>query len=137
MDNMARNYNLEETCEERIFREVNSSHCGGGRYRHRVDNSCRQAHCIANCRIKRECPLGAFTAALASWWKEHYIQGEWRLEFFLGGYGVYPSRFNGWDPIDSPGDMAANREGRRLATCINISCENACKDQMGKGYPLD
>ncbi len=91
------------------------------------DPSKREAHCEVNCRITRECPGGAATAAVASWWKENVMQSNWNPgQTGPSGRPWYDPR--GWNPHDSPGDDAANRKGRDAATkCPKKSCEELCK----------
>ena len=76
-----------------------------------TDGSAREAHCIAHCRITRECPGGAATSWLGGFGKEILDEiKQW------GGNG------DGYDP----GDMGANAKGRQCAK-KNRSCEEQCK----------
>jgi len=93
-------------CAEKIAHEVGSDYCGANalKQNHDLDPDCRVAHCIATCRMARECPGGGATAIAAGWWRE----------------------MTHWSP-DSPGDLFANREGFRISRG-NESCEKACVD---------
>lgn len=95
-------------CAERIAGQLGRVSPFGKR-----DPSSRWNHCVANCRITRECPGGVLTASIASLW--HELNG---AEF-------------------DPGDMAANRVGRRLAGCKQLGCEELCNAAFANGelYP--
>jgi RHS repeat-associated protein len=85
-------------CVVKINREVIAGYCGNGKNA-ATDPSCREAHCIANCRISRECAGGAGQAAAASYAKEVW---DW-------------TKKKTWDPDSegySGGDQAANKKGR-------------------------
>jgi len=96
---------MDETpagCAKIIARQVGREYCNGPKQAP-DDRDCREAHCIASCRIKRECPMGAATAFAAGWQRE----------------------IAHWHP-DSPGDLAANKKGRDAASG-DCPCEEACK----------
>ena len=103
---------LPDDCAERIAQEVNSHNPHGDR-----DPSRRWTHCVASCRISRECAGGRFTAWIAGdWWRDPWWQTE----------------AQGSDP----GDRAANRIGRG-ACKKEKSCEESCNDALNSGslYP--
>ncbi len=77
-----------------------------------TDRSAREAHCIAHCRITRECPGGGGLSFLGGLGKEVWDQ----FKKWGGGGG---------DGYDS-GDMAANAQGRQCAK-RKKSCEEECK----------
>jgi hypothetical protein len=95
-------------CAERIARELGLVSPFGT-----SDPSSRWNHCVASCRISRECPGGKATAFLAGWW--HEVNG----------------------PFYDTDDMAANLVGRNLAGCKKETCEELCNEafQSGKLYP--
>jgi hypothetical protein len=97
-------------CAEKIAHEVGSDYCGANapKQDHDLDPDCRVAHCIATCRMARECPGGGATAIAAGWWRE----------------------MTNWHE-DSPGDLFANREGFRISRGIE-SCEKACEALTGE-----
>ncbi len=95
-----------EGCAWAIFDEVEDKYCTTEAKEKYLDGSCRLAHCIANCRITRECFMGRLAAWFGSWYKEH----------FMGFY----------DPNDSPGDNIANARGRSLACKKGKTCEELC-----------
>jgi RHS repeat-associated protein len=103
-------------CVVRINREVIAGHCGNGKNAN-DDPSCREAHCIANCRIARECTFGAGQAAGASYAKEVWDWGKKKT----------------WDPNSegySGGDQAANKKGRVCGKSPYTKawdCEELCK----------
>jgi RHS repeat-associated protein len=103
-----------ETCPGRIKREVDAEYCSKDAPMQASDDSSRrEAHCIANCRISRECAGGSVTAAAASKWKE--LTDTWD-----------PTSGTGWDA----GDEAANRKGRLCGTSAYgkaWTCEELCK----------
>jgi RHS repeat-associated protein len=112
-----------ETCVQRIAREVERDYCakpgtpGGNSRRGPGDRSCREAHCITNCRISRECFGGAATAAAASVAKEVYDEVK---------QNVWDRSSAGWDP----GDMTANKKGRVCGTspfAKRWDCEELCR----------
>jgi hypothetical protein len=92
-------------CAERIRWEV-APYCGGN-LQAPDDPSCREAHCIASCRIARECPGGAAASEAAGIWRE----------FTMGG---------GWS-WDSWGDSWANQRGICKAFFPGKKCEDRCK----------
>jgi RHS repeat-associated protein len=102
-------------CPGRIRDEVWREH---GITRGADDPSARLAHCIAHCRIARECPASAATSRLGGSWKE-ISDGLKRLR---GGGG------DGYDP----GDVRANRYGRRCARSPG-TCEEQCQDLLASG----
>lgn len=120
-------------CPNKIYHEVErmDDPPGDG------EGRCRYKHCVANCRISRECTGGETMAWLGSFIKEHIRQGHWDTS------GVIPIWRDGWDPTDSPGDDVANQKGRDLATsCPKKSCEAACQEaydagQLGNGGPYE
>ena len=65
------------------------------------DHSWREQHCETNCRISRECAGGKLTAWAASYWKEYTQDNK--------------DGTRGWNPSDSPDDMAANKKGRDVS----------------------
>lgn len=69
------------------------------------------AHCIANCRITRECPGGRFTAFVASEWKER-------------------ERDDSYDE----GDQPANRKGRCVGT--NPYTRLWTREELCRGTPV-
>jgi len=94
-------------CAERIAREV-------GQLPGRQDDpSSRYAHCLASCRISRECLGARFTAWLAGDW----FQDPWWLSENKGS---------------DPGDRKANKIGRDLSKC-NGECEDLCMDALKTG----
>jgi RHS repeat-associated protein len=84
-----------------------------------TDPSARLAHCIAHCRITRECAGGAATSWLGGFGKEVMDQ----FKKWGGGGG------DGFDP----GDMAANAKGRQCAKNKTRSCEDQCKEALNSG----
>jgi hypothetical protein len=95
---------------------VTAAHCGNGKNAN-DDPSCRVAHCVANCRITRECGrTGRAQAAAASYGKEVWDWGKKKT----------------WDPNSegySEGDQNANRTGRCVAReQPEKSCEVLCKN---------
>jgi RHS repeat-associated protein len=99
-------------CGNRIKEQVWDEY-GIGKPKHNpTDVSAREAHCIAHCRITRECPFGARLSWLGGFGKEVLDQ----LKKWGGGGG---------DGYDS-GDMAANAKGRQCAKKKG-SCEEECK----------
>jgi len=99
-------------CAERIAEEVEQ--LPGNRN----DPSSRYNHCLASCRISRECPGGRFTAWIAGDW----YQDPWFLTPQTGS---------------DPGDRAANRIGRNASCNKDKSCEDQCRDALNSGrfYP--
>jgi RHS repeat-associated protein len=95
---------ITETCPQRILREVSFDYCakpntpGGNSKRDEKDVSCREAHCVVNCRITRECLGGVLTAMV--------------LSVALEASNEISSRTirtrDGWDPRD----MGANQKGQ-------------------------
>ncbi len=83
------------------------------------DPSSRWNHCVASCRISRECPGGRFTAWIAGDW----YQDPWWLS----------EKYSNSDP----GDRAANQVGRDASKCKKKSCEESCNDAFNNGslYP--
>ena len=100
-------------CADRISREVARQSPFGTR-----DPSSRWNHCVASCRISRECPGGRFTA---------WIAGDW----YQDPWWQYPSQGS------DPGDRAANRVGRDASKCKKKSCEESCNEAFNSGrlYP--
>ena len=118
-------------CAKRISREVDKEYCAMGAKKRAADDfSCHEAHCITNCRIKRECLGGGITASAASLFKELFLQPKavkrW-YEIKSVGHALGRLPFSRWDPQDSPSDMKANKKGRGVADCENVSCEEGCK----------
>jgi RHS repeat-associated protein len=108
----ARGTGWQPPCEERIYFQVMAAHCGNGRNA-LDDPSCREAHCVVNCRMKRECPLGGISAPILSYAKEFWDELKfWTFDPSGEGY--------------SPGDQRANRRGRCVAGQPG-SCEALCK----------
>ena len=102
-------------CVGRVYFEVMPVWCqGGSMHDVTADPSCRRAHCIANCRLSRECPAGVGVALVMSWLKENFNMSTWR--------------FDQWDPGDSPGDAKANAMGRACSYKLWESCESLCRD---------
>jgi len=99
-------------CGNRIKEQVWAEY-GIGKPKHDpTDGSAREAHCIAHCRITRECPGGGALSFVGGLGKEVLDQ----LKKWGGGGG---------DGYDS-GDMAANAKGRQCAK-KKKSCEEECK----------
>jgi RHS repeat-associated protein len=82
------------------------------------DPNFHYGHCVANCRISRECAGGRLLGWGGGWIKELVDQPKkW-----------WSNQGAGFDG----GDMDANREGRRRARkCPDQSCEDACKGTGG------
>lgn len=101
-----------QDCASRIADEVGRQSPFGTR-----DPSSRWNHCVASCRISRECPGGRFTAWIAGDW---YQDPWWRTP----------------DQNSDPGDRAANQVGRD-ACKKKKSCEESCNDAFNNGslYP--
>lgn len=103
-------------CAFRVYKETMPVWCKGGLKDNVIaDRGCGRAHCIANCRISRECPQGLGVALLASWLKENFNPDTWKFDLWKG------------DP-DSIGDMKANALGRFCAPVLWMSCERLCKN---------
>lgn len=100
-------------CASRIADEVGRQSPFGTR-----DPSSRWNHCVASCRISRECPGGRFSAWIAGDW----YQDPW-----------WQSPSQGSDP----GDRAANQVGRSASCNKKKSCEESCNDAFNNGslYP--
>ena len=100
-------------CVRRVADKVYENYCANNNH-DPDDPSCREAHCITNCLVSRECPGGEWTATMASYWKEG--RDEWRQR-------RDPTSSEGW----SPGDQCANCEGRKRSRtpgdCI-LKCWN-------------
>jgi hypothetical protein len=110
------------SCGNRIKNEVWEKY--GKNRDNAVDPSAHLAHCIAHCRITRECPGGGLTSFFGGLGKELQDQ----LKKWNGGGG------DGFDW----GDMGANRTGRQCGkNDKNRSCEDQCQDQFNSGnlYP--
>jgi hypothetical protein len=107
-------------CGNRIKDEVWEEY---GKSRPPNDPSARLAHCIAHCRITRECPGGGVTSWIGGLAKE--VLDEIRKRTGGGGDGF------DW------GDIEANATGRQFARCKNKSCEEQCQEALGNGslYP--
>jgi RHS repeat-associated protein len=104
-------------CGIRIKNEV-WDEFGTGPGKHLGDDHLHYAHCVAHCRIQRECAGGRVTSWLGGLGKEILDQ----LKKGLG---------KGGDGFDM-GDMNANKEGRsRGRNCPKKSCEEACKGMEG------
>jgi RHS repeat-associated protein len=103
----------EVLCGNRIKNQVWNQYKPGGPNHRPDDQFYREAHCVAHCRIQRECFGGRITSWLGGLGKEIWDELEqW------GGVG------DGFDW----GDMEANRKGRRLGRkCPEKSCEELCK----------
>jgi len=100
-------------CGNRIKDEVWNDYGIGKPKWDPTDGSAREAHCIAHCRITRECPGGGATSWIGGFGKEVLDQ----FKKWTGGGG------DGYDP----GDMAANAKGRQCAKNKGKSCEEQCK----------
>ena len=97
------------------MRETRMAHCGNG-MNARDDPSCSVAHCVANCKITRECLIGRVQAVIASYVKESWDEVKRQT--------VQPTNV-GYDR----GDQEANRCGREFARKFpRRSCELLCKD---------
>jgi RHS repeat-associated protein len=117
-------------CARGISREVSREYCDNGPKQDPRDHSCREAHCITNCRITRECPGARLTAWAASWYKElsqPAIKQHWSE---VNRFSDIPLYLTGWDPGDSPGDMAANKIGRNVACRRQSRCEELCREAL-------
>jgi len=100
-------------CGNRIKNKVWKKFAPGGQLPP-GDPSFHYGHCVAHCRIQRECPGGRFTSWAGGLGKEIWdeIKQHWHKE------GA------GWDGDD----MDANRDGRKRGRhCKEKSCEEACK----------
>lgn len=99
-------------CAGRIAAEVGTQSPFGTQ-----DPSSRWNHCVASCRISRECSGGRFSA---------WIAGDW----FQDPWWRSPSQGS------DPGDRAANQVGRD-ACKKKKSCEESCNDAFNGGslYP--
>jgi uncharacterized protein RhaS with RHS repeats len=96
-------------CAERIANEV-------GRLPGKPnDPSSRYNHCLASCRISRECLGGRFSAWIAGDW----YQDPWWQDM---------ERHN-----SDPGDRMANKVGRDASKCKSKSCEAQCNDALKNG----
>lgn len=103
-----------DECAQRIYEEVRD-----GPRPDIEDPSNRYGHCLASCRITRECGAGRFVAWIAGdWWRD-----PWWKE----------------DPDgDAEGDRAANKVGRKAGTwACRKTCTEACMEAFKKGklYP--
>ena len=101
------------SCGIRIKNEVWEKFAPGGQPPP-WDASFHYGHCVAHCRIQRECIGGRFTSWAGGLAKEIWdeIQEHWS------------KKGAGWEG----GDMDANREGRKRGRhCKEKSCEEACK----------
>lgn len=103
------------TCVGQVAREVGAGYCGNGKNAN-DDPSCRVAHCMANCKITRECVAGRMQAAGMSYVKESW---DWVKK-------------KTWDPNSegySHGDQCANKYGRDQAQKQpDKTCEELCKN---------
>ncbi len=103
-------------CVQRVSQEVSARHCANNG--HAADDpSCREAHCIANCRTTRECAGGSATAAGASYAKKLWDEFKRR---------TYDTTSEGY----SRGDQAANKKGRICGTSPYgkaWTCEELCR----------
>jgi RHS repeat-associated protein len=100
------------SCGNRIKNEVWEKFAPGGQLPP-GDPSFQYGHCVAHCRIQRECLGGRFTSWIGGVGKE--ILDEFKQ---WGGQGA------GWEG----GDMDANRRGRKCGRHNkDKSCEEACK----------
>jgi RHS repeat-associated protein len=97
-------------CAIRIAREVGNHSPFGDK-----DPSSRWNHCVASCRISRECPGGRFTAWIAGDW----VRDPW------------------WEKGSSdPNDRAANKVGRRVSCRKETSCETMCDGELiARSFP--
>jgi RHS repeat-associated protein len=111
------------SCIRRISSEVERDYCarpgtpGGNSKRRPGDYSCRQAHCVTNCRITRECPGGSATAGAASYAKELWDEAKQQ---------TYDPKSEGY----SRGDQAANKRGRICGSSPytkGYDCEILCQ----------
>lgn len=109
-------WDLSIGCGLRIKDEVWKAY---GENRGGNDPSARLAHCIAHCRISRECFGGPATSWLGGLAKEI----EDAVTKLVMGKG------EGYDQ----GDMAANALGRKFAKCTNKSCEEQCQGALNDG----
>jgi len=101
-------------CGLRIKDEVWADYGTDGPKHDPNDRSYREAHCVAHCRIQRECPGGGFTSFIGGVAKE--VEDWAKLKIFGTGEGFDPQ------------DMAASRKGREMGrNCPEKSCEEACK----------
>ena len=92
-----------------------SNHCGNGK-NVKDDKSCRVAHCVANCKITRECIGGRTQAVFVSYGKEMWDEVKQH---------TYDPKSDGYDE----GDQEANRCGRDFARKLpERTCETLCKD---------
>jgi RHS repeat-associated protein len=101
------------SCGNRIKNEVWEKFAPGGQLPP-GDPSFHYGHCVAHCRIQRECLGGRFTSWAGGLGKEIWdeIQQHWH------------KKGAGWEG----GDMDANREGRKRGRhCKEKSCEEACE----------
>ena len=101
-----------EECGQRIFDELGKKSPFGTKH-----PSSRWNHCVASCRISRECIGGRFSA---------WIAGDW----YQDPWWKSPSQNS------DPGDRAANQVGRD-ACKKKKSCEESCNDAFNGGslYP--
>ena len=105
-------------CGNRIKDEVWAEYGIGAPKHDPNDRSARVAHCVAHCRIKRECPGGGGESWLGGFGKEVIDQ----IKKWVG---------KGGDGYDS-GDMNANALGRRCGKKQG-SCEEQCQDAYKNG----
>ncbi len=90
-----------------------------GANRPTTDPSARKAHCIAYCRISRECPGGDITSWIGGFAKE--IQDLIKQSLGNGGEGY------------NQGDMNANAIGRGCAKKKKKTCESLCTEAFNNG----
>jgi hypothetical protein len=104
------------SCAENIADELRGTSPFG-----EADPSARWEHCVASCRISRECPGGRLLA---------WIAGDWAQDpWFLNPPPATTS---------DPGDRAANLVGRRASCTKNKTCEEQCTKAFNEGklYPV-
>ena len=110
-------------CSSKVYEESWEKY--GGKYREENrDSSNRLGHCVASCRIARECRGGSVTSYLMGLGKE-------TLDGLEKGVGRVSEGFD-------DDDMAANKIGLKFAGCPGDgSCEDQCKGALKNGslYP--
>jgi hypothetical protein len=104
------------SCGLRIKNQVWSQFANDEHFKN--DRNFHYGHCVAHCRIQRECPGGRVTSWLGGFAKE--VEDQLKKWFMHQGPGF------------DMGDMNANKEGRnRGRNCPTKSCEEACKGTEG------